>query len=330
MDVIALHAAGFTNAVATLGTAITPDQARLMSRYTKSVIISYDSDAAGQKAADKALRLLEEAGLEAKVLKMTGAKDPDEFIKEFGKEKFSRLLDGSKSKFDFNFEKITAKYDLEDPQQKIQAVADLSSMISGFYSSAERQIYINEIAKKFGIDKKSIESDVERIIKKKQRESAKNESRKVKADISGYGDKVNRDFAKAPAAARYEETVLGFLLNYKEYCKIAFSEGKDASLSEADFFTEFGKRVFGYIKADYASADEYSRVFVDDAFSPEEVGRITKMQLDISRLTNKGEDVFLECVSKMKKEVASANGAASVTTVDALRDMILSKRDSNE
>lgn len=324
MDVIALHAAGFSNAVATLGTAITQDQARLMSRYTKSVIISYDSDAAGQKAADKALRLLEEAGLEAKVLKMTGAKDPDEYIKEFGRDKFVKLLDGSKTKFDFNLEKITAKYDLDDPQQKIQAIGELSEMISEFYSSAERQIYANEIAKKFGIDKKSIESDVERIIKKKQREGSKNESRRIKAETSGYGDKINRDFAKAPAAARYEESVLGLLLNYEEYRKAAFDGEGETYLDDDDFFTEFGKRVFLYVKN--SLHDGSTSAFIDDAFTPEEVGRITKMQLDISRLTNKGDAVFAECVAKMKNAVRTAKGEGEVTTLDDLQNLILRKR----
>ena len=124
--------------------------------------------------------------------------------------------------------------------------------------------------------------------------------------------------------------MLGFLLNYEEYRKIAFSEEGDVSLSESDFFTDFGKRVFEYIKNGYDSAEEYQQNFIDNVFSPEEVGRITKMQLDISRLTNKGEDVFAECVAKMKKAVATANGNASVTTVDALRDLILRKRRDDE
>ena len=104
MDVITLNQAGFTNAVATLGTAITPDQARLMRQYCEEVVISYDSDEAGQKATMKAINLLGEAGVEAKVLQMQGAKDPDEFIKKFGADRFRRTLEESRTGFDHKAE----------------------------------------------------------------------------------------------------------------------------------------------------------------------------------------------------------------------------------
>ena len=160
MDVIALHAAGFAYAVATLGTAIRPEQARLMSRYTKKVLIAYDSDEAGQKAADKALRILEEAGLEVRVLHMQGAKDPDEYIKKFSADAFRDVLDESQTKFDFNFSKIMKKYDIRIPQQKIEALDALCDVIAQMYSSVEREIYITEGAKRLGVDPKSIAGDV--------------------------------------------------------------------------------------------------------------------------------------------------------------------------
>ena len=109
MDVIAMHAAGVSNAVATLGTAITPEQARLISHYTKKVILSYDSDEAGQKATARALSLLEQVGLTVQILRIEGAKDPDEYIKKFGVDSFRRLLDGSHTKFEFNLQRVLSK-----------------------------------------------------------------------------------------------------------------------------------------------------------------------------------------------------------------------------
>ena len=106
MDVIALHGAGFTNAVATLGTAITPEQARIFKRYTKSVIICYDADEAGQNAASKAFSLLGEVGVDCKILKVKNAKDPDEYIKKYGGAAFKKLMEGSKTEFDFRFDRI--------------------------------------------------------------------------------------------------------------------------------------------------------------------------------------------------------------------------------
>ena len=110
MDVIALHAAGFENAVATLGTAITANHARIFAKYTKKVVIAYDSDNAGQSAADKAMRLLAEAGVEVRVLRLGGAKDPDEYIKAFGKDSFRSVIKESKSSFDYRLDKILAAH----------------------------------------------------------------------------------------------------------------------------------------------------------------------------------------------------------------------------
>ena len=137
MDVISLHAAGFTNAVATLGTAITPEQARIMSRYTKKVIVSYDSDEAGQKAARKAMQLLEEVGLEVGVIKTPGEKDPDDFIRENGKEAFEEVVKASKSKFEYNMTAVLSRYNLLDQQDRINAIGEIERLISDIYSKAE-------------------------------------------------------------------------------------------------------------------------------------------------------------------------------------------------
>ena len=245
MDVIALHAAGVTNAVAALGTAITAEQARLMSRYTKKVIISTDADEAGQKAADRAMRILEDVGLEVKVLKMTGAKDPDEFIRKFGVEQFRALLDESRSKFDFQYEKATAPFNLQDPQQKIEACAALCKIISGFYSAAERDVYIREVSKRLEVDAQSLESDVRKALRRREAENRKQEQEKVRQEITGLADHVNRDAAKAPAVARAEEAVLGLLQLYPEYRALLHKEPE--LLREEDFFTELGKRIFRFI-----------------------------------------------------------------------------------
>ena len=156
MDVIALHAAGFENAVATLGTAITPEQARIFAKYTKKVVICYDADNAGQNAAQKAMRLLGEVGIEVRVLKLSGAKDPDEYIKKFGVDSFKRVLGESKSGFDHNLEKIANSYDLNIPEEKIKASADVCAVISGAYAEVEREIYVRRAAEILGISAESL------------------------------------------------------------------------------------------------------------------------------------------------------------------------------
>ena len=299
MDVIAMHAAGFENAVATLGTAITSEQARLMSRYTKKVIISYDADEAGQKAAMRAVKMLGDVGLDVSILKVPGAKDPDEYIKKFGAEKFKNLLSQSKSKFDYNLEIILSKYDINLAQDKIKALHESEKLISETYSSAERDIYIQTIAKLFGIDNKSIKTDVDRLISRANYARKKDESNKIKQDAVGYSDRVNPDYIKAPAAAKCEETLLGLLLMYPEHRKTVFEQ---QLLTEEDFFTDLNRRIFGYLKDSYFNNND-SHLDMDEVFSPEERGRMTRMKHSRMELAENGTQVLNDSIDKLRRAV---------------------------
>ncbi len=321
MDVIALHSAGFTNAVATLGTAITPEQARLMSRYTKRVIVSYDADEAGQKAAQKAIRLLEEVGLEVGVIKVPGAKDPDEYIKTYGKEKFKEVLNNSRSKFEYNMESILSRYDINLPQDRISALTDLEKLISQVYSKAERDIYIQFVSEKLSVDPRSVKDDVERMVRRRLAAEKKGETERVHREAHGYSDRVNPDFARAPAVARTEETVLSLMLRYPEHRKKVFTE---SLLTEDDFFTEFNRRVFTFLKENYTAA-EFSTADMNEIFTPEEVGRITKMRLSrIDNLDN-GTEILLECIASLK-EAMRKKTAETVDTPSGLSDLISTLR----
>ena len=299
MDVIAMHAAGFENAVATLGTAITSEQARMMSRYTKKVIISYDADEAGQKAAMRAVKMLTEVGLDVTILKVPGAKDPDEYIKKFGADKFRNLLTQSKSKFEYNLDIILSKYDINLPQDKVKALHESEKLISETYSSAERDIYIQNISKLFGVDIKSIKTDVDRLVSRANYARRKDESNKVKQDAVGYSDRVNPDFIKAPAAAKCEENLLGLLLMYPEHRKAVF-DGE--LLTEEDFFTDLNRRIFAYLKNAYFNEGD-SHLDIDECFTPDERGRMTRMKLSRMELTENGQKVLLDGIENLRRAV---------------------------
>jgi len=316
MDVIALHAAGFTNAVATLGTAITAEQARIMSRYTQKVIISYDADEAGQKAAQRAIKMLEEVGVEVAVIKTPDAKDPDEYIKTYGKEKFAEVISGSKSKFDYNMEGILSKYDLNLPQDVINALGDLCKLISGINSKAERDVYINFVSKKLGVSADSIAKDVERLVRKNEWKRKNEESQRLIRDSVGYSDKVNPDYAKAPSVASAEESVLGLMLLYSEHRKTVFSE---KLLCEDDFFTDLNRRFFKYL-SDLEIAFPGEEPDVNEIFSPEEVGRMTQIKVARLSLDNNGE-VLRECVNNLKSAIKKKN-AENVDSFDALNELV--------
>ena len=323
MDVIAMHAAGFTNAVATLGTALTPEQARIMARYTKRVLISYDSDAAGQKAANRAIGILGEVGLDVRVLRIEGAKDPDEFIKKYGADKFRLQLSGSFSKFDFNMDGILSRHNIAIPDEKIKACAELTDLAAGIYSSAEREVYIAAAAKKLDISAESIRADVERKLRKKRSEYKREQAQKIVRQSAGYGDRVNPDFAKNVAAAKAEEAVLGMLLLFPEHRK-AVRTGKVA-LTAADFFTEFGRRVFAAIEENDRDGS-FAPSVLGQIFTPEEEGRITRMQLSRSALSDNGAAVFAENAAALRRERAAA--ASDGDGVDGILELIREKRNT--
>lgn len=322
MDVIALHAAGFTNAVATLGTALTPEQARIMSRYTKKVLISYDSDAAGQKAANRAIGILGEVGLDVRVLKITGAKDPDEFIKKYGAAKFSEQLAGSHGKFEYNMDNILRRHDITIPDEKIKALNELSALIADIYSSAEREVYISAVSKQLDVPAESIRADITRIIKKKKSEYKKKESQAIVRQTAGFGDRINPDYAKNVAAAKAEEIVLGLMLLYPEH-RSAVQDGKTA-LTEQDFFTDFGRRVFKAIMQMQENAC-FDVSLLGEYFSPEEQGRIMRYQLARQDLSDNGSEVFSESVLALRRETSQSTGE---NPFDDLMSIIQNKRNT--
>ena len=324
LDVISLHQAGFTNAVASLGTAITEEQARLMARYTKKINVCYDSDEAGQKATQRAMKILNDAGLEVVIISIPGEKDPDDYIKAYGKEKFAEIISGAKSKFEYNMDTVLNKYDLNLDQDKINAVSELEKIISNVYSMAERDIYIQAVSKRLGVDAKSIKADVDKLVSRQIKIYRRNESEKMKQSALGYSDKVNPDFARAPAVATNEENVLGLLLLYPEHRNKVFEEDL---LTSEDFFTELNTRVFEYLKDEYFSQDTVSSD-INSLFKPEEVGRITKMKLSRMQLDNNGPDVLLESIELLKKSLERKK-ATTAENIDDLNKLLNSIRNKN-
>ena len=162
VDVVTLHQAGFDSAVASLGTSLTPEQARLMSRYTKEVIIAYDNDSAGQKAAQRAIGILERLDLKVRVLRMTGAKDPDEFIRTKGTDAFANLLKESENQVDYRLNTVKAKYDLSLDDQKVAYLKEVSELLASLPGQVERQVYAIRVAGEAGIGQDAVIREVER------------------------------------------------------------------------------------------------------------------------------------------------------------------------
>ena len=324
MDVIALHQAGFESAVATLGTAITPEQARLMSRYAKKVVISYDSDAAGQNAANKAIKLLDSAGIEASVLKMSGAKDPDEYIKNYGKDAFSKLLGTSRSPFRFKVDAILSKYNLNEVEQKIKAVSDISAVLADIPQKTERELYSRQIAEELDVKLDNIEADIARITKARQKKAKEENSRNVIRQTAGYADRVNPDFAKNVGGARAEEHILALMMLYTEIRSKALDQNV---LTSNDFVTEFGRRVYEKIST-LESEGAYDESLLGEDFSVDEMSRLKKIQLDRLALSDNSEKVFYDCVKTLKNEKAISRSGSDNSSEDDILSIISRKKQS--
>ena len=298
MDVIALHAAGFENAVATLGTAITQEQARLISKYTKNVLISYDMDEAGRRAADRAMKLLAEVEVDVKILRMSGAKDPDEYIKNFGPDKFRQLIGKSQSGFEYKLDSVLSKYDITIPEDKIKAAAELCKIIASVYSGVERSVYIATVAEKLGITTDVLKNDVDRMRAGLIKQYKAKEGHDVQLAAKNIGDRVNPDSVKNVQAAAAEEAILGLML-LQDDLRARVSK-KITELSADDFFTDFGRRVFEAIMFLEESEGGFMYSLLGEDFTVDEMGRIQKMEQKRRALTSNGADVFESCIMTLK------------------------------
>lgn len=318
MDVIALHSAGFENAVATLGTAITGEQARIFSRYTKKVVISYDSDAAGQKAADKAFNLLQEVGIDVKILKMDNAKDPDEYIKKNGASKFSALLNSSKTRFEFECDKTLAKYDINNINDKIKASKELCGVIASYPSEIERELYARKLSKLLDIPSQTVTKDVNSLIKRMVSKEKKSEVSELYRKGSGIGDRVNPESASNIKAGKTEEAILGMMLLKEELLKACVNK-----LKAENFVTPFGKKVFEAITNVYREHSKFDIGFIEGEFSLDEVSRIMKMQSERGRLTVNDEGVLNDYIDSLLKEKQKSIDS---DTFDSILDAIKNKK----
>lgn len=300
MDVVSMHAAGFENAVASLGTALTDEQARIMARYTKQVIIAYDGDSAGQRAAGRAMDIFARVGLDVRVLRITDAKDPDEYIRKFGADAFARLLKGSSTGFSYRLDGVLNRYNIKEPEDRIKAAAELCGMVARVWSSAEREVYLQAVSERLGLPIDSLRRDVERAQARIQRDRHQSEARAARMSALALDDRVNPEAAGNIRAAAAEDTVLGLMLLYEEHRR-AVREGA-VSLTADDFVTAFNRRVFEAIMELENSEGGFSTAVLGEQFDPDEMGRLAKLAQARRNLSENGQSVLKAAVRTLQDE----------------------------
>lgn len=324
MDVIAVHAAGMPGAVATLGTAITAEQARIMARYTKEVVIAYDMDDAGRRAAEKAIALLDGVGVRTKILKLNGAKDPDEFIRKFGADAFRLRLDDSENQFDYRCSVVIASHDLEDFNDRMACISELTALLSTLHTDVERDVYIGRLADKLGVSRDSLKNDVTRARKRQEKTQKTEQTRRQIQKTAGYGDRINPDRAKFRRAASAEESILGILLLYPEL--LSETAGGAEGLREEEFLTAFNRRVYAFLLSCTAEHGRFESGYLGEVFSDEEIGRITGMQVARTQLTKNDMSVIRDNITVLREEGAKEKQKSTDLSADDLQNLIRSRR----
>ncbi|MBQ7324512.1 MAG: DNA primase [Clostridia bacterium] len=318
MDVIALHGAGFSNAVATLGTAITSEQARIFSRYAKKVVICYDADEAGQRAASKAFALLGEVGVECRILKVEDAKDPDEYIRKFGAPAFKNLLERSRSEFDFKLDKIIRDNPIVTPDGKIKALEESVRLIASFPSAAAREIYLHRIAELLNVTPDSIRRDVEKLLRNRDKKEKREEAKQMIRQSEGYGDRINPDYVKNTVAASEEETILVIMLLHPEIWTELQKSGE--TLTVDDFFTAFGKKVFESLEPNL-SDPLFEPGMLGEVLSVEEMDRVASIRRSRSLLQQNTITVLRDSIDRLRE--------ATTRREMSIEDILNKKRQKN-
>lgn len=243
MDAIAIHQAGFDNAVATLGTALTPEQARLIAQYASEVVISYDSDAAGQKATQRANQLFSQTGVKVRVLSMSGAKDPDEYIKKYGAARFSQLIEGSANATEYQIQRLKDRFAMDTDDGKVAFLREFCTLMARLPSAVEADVYTNRIASELNVSREAILQQTAALRKKE----ARRQEKKYDASLKIYAQEAPNQKHDPQRAVnlRYalaEDKLIAALMKNPDYAKVVFER-----ISPMEFVTDSNRDIFSVL-----------------------------------------------------------------------------------
>lgn len=317
MDVIALHQAGFTSAVATLGTALTQEQAMLMKRYADEVYICYDSDEAGQKAAQRAIGFLRNAGVDIKVIAVPGAKDPDEFIRENGEkgpEKFMQLLEKSGNDIEYRISKIRQKYILTEQGQVVNYLTECARLLSTVENPIEADVYAGRLSEETGVRKEALLQQISGLRKKSGREQKKRQFREIQTGLSGRDDRVNSEKAGNLRAARAEEALIAYIINNQDMAIRAHS-----LLPPEKMVTAFNRRVYKIITERAINGRGIMPADISGEFTVDENAKIAGMLASLGSEINSPsacEDCINVILSEGEKITAENAANADIEDIE--------------
>lgn len=301
MDVISINQGGFENVVATLGTSLTEEQARIMAGYADEVIICYDSDNAGQNATQRAINLLSAAGLKTRIIHMENAKDPDEYIKKFGSLRFKQLLDNSAGAVNFELEKCKVGIDTNTEMGKIEYLKKCADVIAALDSPVERDVYISKVAGEQGISREALSGQVNSVIKKRRSISNKTEWQNIRSFGSLYRE--SPEAAAFPAEYKAESGIIYYIASNPET-----AANISAKLDPEWFVSEFHRKVYIKITENQKNSVDFDILSLQSEFTADEMGKITTI-LSKNREININENTVSDYIDILKKSYLTRSTA---------------------
>lgn len=278
MDVIALHQAGFDFAVATLGTALTQEQAVILKKYTNTVVICYDADEAGQKATARAIDILRREGLGIKVLTVPEGKDPDEYMKlhkENGVIKFKQLLEGTGNDLEYRISKLRQQYNISTAEGKVEFMTEAAKLLAKLDNPVEIDVYAGKLCTELDIEKNAFKNQIRGYLKKEAKNVKTAEFTKMMQELSGRNDKINTDKSSNVRAARAEEKLIAYLIYNPDS-----ADWLSKALPPESMVTEFNKKVYSAVLSRILRGASAMLIDISAEFTPEENSRIASFLAD--------------------------------------------------
>lgn len=295
VDVVSLHQAGFDCAVASLGTSLTPDQARLMSRYTENVVIAYDSDNAGVKAADRAISLLEKTGVKVKVLRIPGAKDPDEFIKSRGPDAFRALLEKSENHIEYRLLTVKSKYDLSTDDGRIAYLAEATEMLSDVENAVEREIYGARVAEAAGVSNEAVKNEIRKAYAKKRAAKKRRQEREALRPAAAAQPKERGLRYENVSSAAAEEGVIRLLMTDPALIR------QTGGLDKSDFSSPYLAGIYEMIINRYGDGQNISLASVASELDSDGASRLTLIMQKPEDMAERSK-AMADYIEKIKTE----------------------------
>lgn len=313
MDVIAMHQAGFTNAVAGCGTALTTEQVRLISRYAKEVILTYDADEAGQKALQKAMTLFDQTDVKVRIPALVGGKDPDEIIRTYGRDKFKGMLEGASNETEFRLLALRRQYNLATTQGKIDFIGGALQILATL-PPVEQDLYVSRLSEELGVERQNMKVQLQDLV---ARQGNRREKREFNRIVQENMRKTARETMATDASLRKlraEDRLISLLLRYPDCSRLC----KDF---DPQWLTPgFAQRVFTLILQRLENGDGTELMDLRDRLTDDEMGRLSGIIARGGESADAKQE-FFDCLQTIRAEQQKKQESAAELDDQAFRDL---------